>query len=249
MSPRNARLRRARVHRHGTRHTSSPTQQPVWLFDLDNTLHNTSHQIFKHISAGMTAAVMETLGVDEQQAHAIRQTYWKRYGATVIGMVKHHGIDPHVFLRRSHNFDVTSLVKAERGIHRKFAQLPGRKILVTNAPYHYARAVLKHLRMHRMFDAIWAIEHLKLHGHYRPKPSVAIMRHIVACEGIDPRRAVLIEDTLENLKGARAAGLKTIHVFHPETPFAKLARGRSLYVDMRLKTVSDLLLSKRKLNR
>jgi putative hydrolase of the HAD superfamily len=71
------------------------------------------------------------------------------------------------------------------------------------------------------------------------------MRHIVACEGVKAHRTVLIEDTLENLKGARAAGMRTVHVFHPGTPFAKYARGRSPYVDMRIKKVSDLLLSKR----
>lgn len=245
MRPKNARLKRARIHQHKTHKPN----EPVWLFDLDNTLHNTSHRIFEHISAGMTAAVRESLNVDDEQAQQLRRTYWKRYGATVIGMVKHHGVDPHVFLRRSHDFDVVPLVQAERGIHRKLAQLKGRKVMVTNAPLHYAVAVLKHLRMHHLFDAIWAIEHLKLHGQYRPKPSVAIMRHIVACEGVAAYRTVLIEDTLENLKGARAAGLRTVHVFHPGTPFAKCARGRSPYVDMRIKKVSDLLLSKRSLQR
>jgi putative hydrolase of the HAD superfamily len=245
MRPKNARLKRARIHQHKTHKPN----EPVWLFDLDNTLHNTSHRIFEHISAGMTAAVRESLNVDDDQAQQLRRTYWKRYGATVIGMVKHHGVDPHVFLRRSHDFDVVPLVQAERGIHRKLAQLKGRKVMVTNAPLHYAVAVLKHLRMHHLFNAIWAIEHLKLHGQYRPKPSVAIMRHIVACEGVAAYRTVLIEDTLENLKGARAAGLRTVHVFHPGTPFAKCARGRSPYVDMRIKKVSDLLLSKRSLQR
>jgi putative hydrolase of the HAD superfamily len=237
----NAQLKRARIHHH----KAHKPNEPVWLFDLDNTLHNTSFRIFEHISLGMTVAVKEALNIDDAQAHLIRRAYWKRYGATVIGMVKHHNVDPHVFLRRSHDFDVKPLVQAERGIHRKLAQLPGRKVLVTNAPLHYAMAVLKHLRMHRMFDAVWAIEHLKFHGQYRPKPSVAMMRHIVACEGVKAHRTVLIEDTLENLKGARAAGMRTVHVFHPGTPFAKYARGRSPYVDMRIKKVSDLLLSKR----
>jgi putative hydrolase of the HAD superfamily len=237
----NAQLKRARIHPH----KAHKPNEPVWLFDLDNTLHNTSFRIFEHISSGMTAAVKEALNVDDAQAQLIRRTYWKRYGATVIGMVKHHDVDPHVFLKRSHDFDVKPLIQAERGIHRKLAQLRGRKVLVTNAPLHYAMAVLKHLRMHRMFDAVWAIEHLKLHGQYRPKPSVAMMRHIVACEGVTAHRTVLIEDTLENLKGARAAGMRTVHVFHPGTPFAKHAKGRSSYVDMRIKKVSDLLLSKR----
>lgn len=236
------RAKRARVH--GEFPGSS---RDVWLFDLDNTLHDTSHKIFPYISEGMTRAVMTCLDVDQEQAQYLRTKYWKRYGATMIGLVKHHGVDAHKFLWHSHDFDVRPLIKAERGLHHKLGRLPGRKVLVTNAPLHYARAVLKHLGILRHFHSLWSIEHMKLHGHYKPKPSSAILRHILACEGISPHRAVLVEDTLSNLRGARRAGLRTVHVFHPSTPFAHQRRGRPHYVDLRVNTVSDLLLKKRPL--
>ena len=81
--------------------TRAQTQAPVWLFDLDNTLHDASHKIFPEISLGMTAAVMESLNVDEPTANILRTKYWKRYGATMIGMVRHHDIRAHEFLHRS----------------------------------------------------------------------------------------------------------------------------------------------------
>lgn len=219
----------------------------LWLFDLDNTLHDTSHQLFGHISRGMTEAVMECLGVPEEQAQEIRQRYWRRYGATMIGLAKHHGVDPQVFLHRSHQFDVRPLIRAESGLHDKLGRLPGRKVLVTNAPLHYARAVLKHLGLLRHFHSLWSIEHLKIHGQFRPKPSVSMMRHILAREGASAARTVLVEDTLENLRGARRAGMKTVHIYHPLTPFAHQRRGRPSYVDLRVNCVSDLLLQKRPL--
>lgn len=236
------RARRARVH-----DEFASNDRHLWLFDLDNTLHDTSHRIFPYISEGMTRAVMTCLDVGEDEAHHLRAKYWQRYGATMIGLVKHHGVDAHEFLWRSHDFDVRPLIKAERGLHHKLARLPGRKVLVTNAPLHYARAVLKHLGILRHFHSLWSIEHMKLHGQYKPKPSSAILRHIVAREGASAARTVLIEDTLANLKGARAAGLKTVHVFHPATPFAHQRRGRPHYVDLRVNTVSELLLQKRPL--
>lgn len=236
------RAKRARVHGE-----FASNDRQVWLFDLDNTLHDTSHKIFPYISEGMTRAVMTCLDVDEEKAHYLRAKYWKRYGATMIGLVKHHGVDAHEFLWRSHDFDVRPLVKAEPGLHHKLGRLPGRKVLVTNAPLHYARAVLKHLGILRHFHSLWSIEHMKLHGQYKPKPSSAILRHILACEGVSPHRAVLVEDTLSNLRGARSAGLRTVHVFHPSTPFAHRRRGRPHYVDLRVNKVSDLLLAKRPL--
>ena len=215
------------------------------MFDLDNTLHDASYKIFPKINVGMTAAVMETLGVDEPTANHLRTKYWKRYGATMIGMVKHHQISPQRFLSRSHDFDVRPLIRAEKHLARKLSQLPGRKILVTNAPFHYAHAVMKHLGILRCFDGFWAIEHMRLHGHFHPKPAVKLMRHILAHEGVSAHRAVLVEDTLENLRGARAAGLRTVHVYHPGTPFAQGQRGRPDFVDLRVNRVGDLLTRKR----
>jgi putative hydrolase of the HAD superfamily len=236
-----------RMHRTRVGGDYAKSSDRLWLFDLDNTLHDTSYKIFGHISQGMTEAVMSCLGVDEKEAQDIRQRYWRQYGATMIGLVKHHGVDPQVFLHRSHSFDVRPLIRAESGLRDKLGRLPGRKVLVTNAPLHYARAVLKHLGLLRHFHSLWSIEHLKIHGHYRPKPSVSMMRHILAREGVSAARTVLVEDTLENLRGARQAGMKTVHIYHPLTPFAHQRRGRPNYVDLRVNRVGDLLLQKRPL--
>lgn len=224
--------------------TPQEQQAPVWLFDLDNTLHDTSYKIFREINLGMTAAVMEILKLNENDASELRTRYWRRYGATLLGLVQHHNIDPHAFLQRSHAFEVAPLVRAERGLRDKLNRLSGRKILFTNAPLHYARAVLKHLGILRCFDQLWGVEQMQLHGRFRPKPSVTLMRHVLAQEGIHPRRAVLVEDTIENLRSARKAGLRTVHVFHPGTPFGLGKSGRPDFVDLRVNSVSHLLLQK-----
>ena len=247
------RSRRAGVHRplkngHALAGATTKAQQsPVWLFDLDNTLHDTSHKIFREINIGMTAAVMEALELDETAASELRTRYYRRYGATLLGLVRHHNIDPHAFLQNSHAFEVAPLVKAERGLRDKLNRLPGRKVLVTNAPLHYARAVLKHLGILRCFDHLWGIEQMQFLGRFRPKPSAALMRHILAHEGVHPRRAVLVEDTVENLRGARKAGLRTVHVFHPGSSFGRFKNGRPDFVDLRVNCVGDLLLQKRPL--
>ena len=209
--------------------------------------HQEQKKILNHCDLGMTAAVMKTLDLDEAAASELRTHYYRRYGATLLGLVRHHNIDPHAFLQNSHAFDVAPLVKAERGLRDKLKRLPGRKVLVTNAPLHYARAVLKHLGILRCFDHLWGIEQMQFLGRFRPKPSAALMRHILAHEGIHPRRAVLVEDTVENLRGARKAGLRTVHVFHPGSPFGRGKSGRPHFVDLRVNCIGDLLLQKRPL--
>jgi len=244
-TPRTLRYPAVRAQR--SRRVSGASREPVWLFDLDNTLHDTSYAIFPEINLGMTAAVQEALDCDAETANQLRARYWARYGATVIGMERHHGVDPYAFLHRSHCFDVARLIRADKGLAWRLKRLPGRKVLVTNAPLHYARAVLKHLGILSVFDGLWALEQMRYHGVFRPKPSCALLRHLLAREGVDPARAVLVEDTLPNLRSARQAGLRTVHVFHPGTPFATQEKGRPPYVDLRVNTIADLLLRRRPL--
>lgn len=230
----------ARKHRYGASDT-------IWLFDLDNTLHDCSRAIFRAIDGNMTQAVMQTLDVDEDTANTLRRRYWERYGATVIGLVRHHGIKASDFLAKAHAFDPAPLVHAETGLARKLARLPGRKVLLTNAPRHYAHDVLKILGIAHHFDLLWAIDQMNLQGRMRPKPSMALMRQVLAHLKVPAHRVVLVEDTLRNLRPARRLGMRTVHIFHPGTPFSSLHRGRPNYVDLRLQAVGPLLTGQRRL--
>ncbi|GAB4464509.1 MAG: pyrimidine 5'-nucleotidase [Burkholderiaceae bacterium] len=212
----------------------------VWFFDLDDTLHEASHAIFAAIDRRMTEYVARHLDVDEPEADRLRLTYWRRYGATMLGLMRHHAVDPHHFLRETHDFDVAALLRAERGLARLFARLPGRKVLLTNAPDRYARAVLRELALRPHVRARYTIERMRVHGVYRPKPSRAMLRRLLAFERIRAHRAVLVDDSPTNLKAARAVGLRTVLVQRRRA--ARSARGqrRADYVGLRVGSVLDL---------
>jgi putative hydrolase of the HAD superfamily len=142
-------------------------RRPVWLFDLDNTLHDANPHIFPHLNRAMTAWLMAELGLDHAQADTLRVHYWHRYGATLLGLMRHHGTRPAHFLLGTH--DIAALrpgIVADRALLHVLRRLPGRKIVFTNGPLHYAEAVLGALGMRALFDGIHAIEHSR----YAPKP-------------------------------------------------------------------------------
>ena len=89
-------------------------------------------------------------------------------------------------------------------------RLPGLKILLTNAPAHYARRVLKALRIEDCFDAVIPIEQMTLFGHLRPKPDRRLFRTLSVQMKIAPQRCVLVEDTLEHQKAAKSEGWRTV---------------------------------------
>lgn len=218
---------------------------PIWLFDLDNTLHDASRGIFRVIDQRMGAAVARALNLPQDQANALRLRYWQRYGATAIGLARHHGVNLHQFLATCHDFDIAPLVHAETGLAARLRGLPGRRIVLTNAPAHYARRVLRALGILQEFDGLWAIDHMMPMGLARPKPSPGLMRMVAARLGGPPRRIILVEDTERNLKSARQVGMRTVWIYHPGTPFSRQRNGRDLYVDARINRLGSLLVQAR----
>jgi putative hydrolase of the HAD superfamily len=201
----------------------------VWIFDLDNTLHNALPHVFPHINRAMTRYVMEQLALDEASANELRVRYWQRYGATLLGLVRHHGTDPRHFLWHTHQFPhLRSMLVFERGLRDMLRCLPGRKIVFSNAPAHYSRAVLKALGIYDLFDDIYTVEHTRL----RPKPAAFGFLRIVREHGLVPRRCVMVEDTLENLRTAKRLGMRTVWV-------SGAAKSPD-FVDLRIRSVLQL---------
>jgi putative hydrolase of the HAD superfamily len=189
--------------------------QPLWLFDLDNTLHDASHAIFPAINDNMNGFIgrilaQAGLACDAASVNALRYQYWQRYGATLAGMMRHHAVRAEDFLREAHRFDdLAQMIRAERGLVHLLKRLPGRKILLTNAPHVYAKSVLRHLRLHPHFVRHISIEAMQVHRQLRPKPSRQFLRKLLAKQRIAARRCILVEDTVENLKAARQLGMRT----------------------------------------
>ncbi|MBS1142043.1 MAG: HAD-superfamily hydrolase subfamily variant 3:Pyrimidine 5-nucleotidase [Proteobacteria bacterium] len=184
-------------------------KNPVWLFDLDNTLHNATPHIFPHINQSMRRYIEQHLGVDEHEATRIRQDYWTRYGATLLGLMRHHGTDPKHFLWETHQFpNLKPMVVFDKPLIQMLRRLPGRKIIFSNAPRHYAEAVLDITGLRTCFDAIYSVENLR----FKPKPMLAGFRALLKAEHLNPRSCIMVEDTLANLVSAKKLGMKTVWV-------------------------------------
>ena len=201
----------------------------VWLFDLDNTLHNATPHIFPHINLSMRQYIERHLGVDEQEASTIRQDYWVRYGATLLGMIRHHGTDPRHFLWETHQFpDLKRMLDFQKPVLHALRKLPGRKIIFSNAPRHYTDAILEMTGLDRHFSAIYSVENV----HFQPKPMFAGFRALIRAEQLDPKNCIMIEDSLPNLISAKKLGMKTVWV--------SAGVRQSPFVDVKINSVLQL---------
>ncbi len=189
--------------------TPSP-DRPVWLFDLDNTLHDASHAAFGELHVAMGHYIATHLGVAADAAGSLRERYWLRYGATLLGLVRHHGVRAAHFLDETHRLPgLEARLRTSAHDRAALARLPGRKFIVTNAPRAYASRVLKALRIDSLFDGVITIETMTMFGDLRPKPDARMLRRLAVRLGVRPSRCVLVEDTLVHLKAARSVGMRT----------------------------------------
>ena len=186
-------------------------KSPVWLFDLDNTLHDAGHAAFGELHVAMADYIVDHLGTSPDEAAALRRRYWLRYGATLLGLVRHHGVDAAHFLGETHRLPGLEARLRTSGPDRAaVARLSGRKVILTNAPRDYAMRVLHTLRLAGLFDAVISIEDMTVFGALRPKPDARMLRRLAARLRVPPSRCVLVEDTLVHLKAARRVGMRSV---------------------------------------
>lgn len=231
----------------------------TWFFDLDNTLHDASHQVFPAINANMNAYIAGVLGeggfqADSDTVNAARVGYLRRYGATLLGMMRHHEVRPSDFLAAAHRFDdLSGMLRSQRGLGRQLARLPGQKILLTNAPQVYSADVIRHFSLQHHFEHHIAIEAMLVHRRLQPKPSRALLRKLLAQHRVSARQCILVEDTLTNLKAAKALGIRTVWMtgylrgpaltaalVQPHGKDAMKMRNRPAYVDVKVQSLKQL---------
>jgi len=204
-------------------------KNPVWLFDLDNTLHNATPHIFPHINRAMREYIERHLGLDQQAANHLRQDYWQRYGATLLGLMRHHNTDPRHFLWETHQFpNLEQMIVFERPLRHALRRLPGRKIVFSNGPRHYAEAILDLTGLGHCFDALYAVDNVR----FQPKPMLSGFRALLRAERLDPRRCIMVEDSLANLVSAKRLGMKTVWV--------STGLRQSPFVDVKISSVTQL---------
>jgi putative hydrolase of the HAD superfamily len=177
----------------------------TWIFDLDNTLYPASCNLFDQIHRRMGEFISDLLAVDLAEAKRLQKIYFREHGTTLRGLMNVHNIDPTAFLDHVHQIDL-SPVPADVALAAALAALPGRKLVFTNGTVRHAENILSHLGIAEHFVGLFDIADCN----YVPKPDPAGYAELVRRFGIDPSRAVMIEDMAKNLAPAAALGMTTV---------------------------------------
>jgi putative hydrolase of the HAD superfamily len=184
----------------------------TWIFDLDNTLYPAHCNLFAQVDERIGKFMSEYLQVDRVEARRLQKEYWRAHGTSLRGLMLLHDCPPEEFLHYVHDIDV-SVVQPSAALDEALTQLPGRKVIFTNGTAPYAELIADRLGVAHHFDGIFDI----VASDYVPKPAPAVYRQMIERHGVDPRRAIMLDDMAHNLTPAHELGMATVWVHTPES--------------------------------
>jgi putative hydrolase of the HAD superfamily len=186
----------------------------VLIFDLDNTLYPAEKHLFGLIDVRINRYMTEVVGIPAPKVDALRREYWKLYGVTLQGLIRHHGVDPEDYLYYVHDVDVTSRLSPDPVLRKTLGNLQQRKAVFTNGSTCHAGRVLSALGIEDMFEEVYDIRVAE----YLPKPWPEPYHAVLQKLGTTPERCIMIEDSRDNLETAKKLGMGTILVGEGHTP-------------------------------
>jgi putative hydrolase of the HAD superfamily len=178
------------------------------LFDLDNTLYDPKHDLFSLIDVRINRFMVEEVAIPDAEVDGLRRRYWRDYGATLQGLVRHHRVDAEAYLAYVHDVDIASRIAPDHRLNKGLASLDAPCHVFTNGSSEHAERVLGALGIGEHFEQIFDIRIAS----YLPKPNPEPYHGVLKALEVDPQRCVMVEDSAANLVQARELGMATVLV-------------------------------------
>ena len=180
-----------------------------WVFDLDNTIYPAKSNLFARVAEKMTLFLMQEFSLEEADAASLKTRLFREYGTTMHGLMKEFGMDSKPFLDFVHDIDLSD-VSPDKELDDLLGKLPGNKHIFTNGTVAHAENILGAFGLRSHFDVIFDI----VAANHEPKPAMRPYEMFLSHSGINPVKAVMIEDMAVNLKAPAALGMGTIWIEH-----------------------------------
>jgi phosphoglycolate phosphatase len=195
------------------------------LFDLDGTLTDNYAGIaasIRHALARLSAPAPDDAELRRYIGPPLRKTF-----ATLLGTDERDVVERAIGHYRE-RFAATGWQEntAYPAIEAALAQLRGagaRLFVCTAKPQVYAERIVAHFGFDAHFAAVYGAD---LEGHYDDKAK--LLAHLVAREGVAPARAVMIGDRDNDIRAARANGMRVVGVLWGYGSAAELALADAL---------------------
>lgn len=184
------------------------------LFDLDNTLYPSERDLFSLIDVRINRYMEEVVAIAPVEVDGLRRRYWRDYGATLQGLIRHHGVDPEDYLDYVHAVDVGSRLTPDVELRQAIEALAVPSYIFTNGSRCHVDRVVAALGLDGLFCDVFDIRI----ADYLPKPNPGPYQQVLEKLQVVGERCVMLEDQSVNLKTAKHFGMKTVLVGNDLSP-------------------------------
>jgi putative hydrolase of the HAD superfamily len=194
------------------------------FFDLDQTLYTDDTGLFAEVGARIEDWTVQNLGLSSQEAKVLRRHYFVTYGTMMRGLLLHHPeVSVDDYLDYVHDIDVSRYIAPNPALDGMLARLDAPKAVFTNSIADWAERVLACLGVR------WHFTHLidVRAANYHSKPHPEAFARALEIVGAPATACVMLDDQEHYLRGAAAAGMRTVLV----QPGAQAVNGIDYAVD------------------
>ena len=205
-----------------------------FIFDCDGVLYKDLDAVFGQVSKKMGKYISRKLNVDLKKAKELQRNYFHKYNTSLNGLMIHHKIDPHEFLKYVHDINLDFL-KKDTLLREELLKLDVKKFVYTNGSRDHVNNITKHLGIDDLFDGVFDI----VDGQFIPKPQIEPFKVLIKKFDINPEETVFIEDIAKNLSVKKELNLKTVWLINDEY-WGKQDSDKN-YIDVKIENLTSFL--------
>ncbi len=168
------------------------------------------------------------LGIPADQVGGLRDRYFRAYGTTLSGLMRHYAADPFDYLDFVHKVPIEDMLDPDPALAEMLGSLPQKRVVFTNAAQAHAERVLNRLGIAHVIHEI--IDIVRLDFVNKPLPE-SFYKALELCGETEPERTLVADDSTRNLETARSLGMTTVLVGRDD---------RDGFADYRVASISEL---------
>lgn len=185
------------------------------IFDLDDTLYPAHNGLWDDIGNRINQYLLNPIGIEPERVNEVRGQYYQKYGTTLRGlMLDYPSINPADYLAYVHDIDLSKYIAPNPALNTLLGALPQTKVIFTNSDIPHANRVLTRLGIQSHFETIVDIRAMNFLNKPDPQAYAALFNAIA----VPASQCVFVEDSLRNLRPAKALGMTTILIGNGPEP-------------------------------
>ncbi|ORX72050.1 pyrimidine 5'-nucleotidase [Linderina pennispora] len=187
------------------------TYESVFFFDIDNCLYPPTVGIDLMMKERIYAFARE-VGLDHADVAKTCGQYYRDYGLSVRGLIKHHHIDPRAFNEKvDGSLPLEEVIKCDPELRQMIQRVKARKWAFTNAGLEHAERVLKCLGVRDLFEGITYCDYSEHNFACKPERP-AYEKAMQEAGARDPTKCFFVDDSAKNVAMAKEFGWTAVHV-------------------------------------